>query len=265
MTTSESDIVKLIRSAPINYALLKLIHHEVGNGLAVLSGYRHLLQKAISDQAREPFPPTQHVWQARNERALSYLRTMQDRERLLNNLLVQLRNLSSEATDKPLYLHFIRTDLVALIRLIIDTRALLCPNNVFQVYMPTQPLFIMCDPFWMQALFEHTIFNPRIVRHTDSVPTEIHLEPFQNSIGWEAKITFRFRSDLPKLKLKLESETAFEALIQQLEQGESEACAALNHKILHEHGGYLWSEQEGSISIALPLVEESSIVNVVRE
>ncbi|GHO88640.1 hypothetical protein [Dictyobacter formicarum] len=56
MAISESDLVKRIREAPINYALLKLIHHEVGNGLAVLSGYRHLLQKAISAQAQEPFP-----------------------------------------------------------------------------------------------------------------------------------------------------------------------------------------------------------------
>ncbi|WP_201366203.1 hypothetical protein [Dictyobacter formicarum] len=121
--------------------------------------------------------------------------------------------------------------------------------------MPAQPLFIMCDPFWMQVLFEHILFNQIIVRYTDTVPAEIHLEPFPNSMGREAKITSRFGSDLPKLTPERERE--FEALVRQLEQDEMEACLALDHKILHEHGGYLWSEKEGSISLALPLAEES--------
>ncbi|HKF37080.1 MAG TPA: hypothetical protein VKB35_09285 [Ktedonobacteraceae bacterium] len=56
MATSESDLVKRIREAPINYTLLKLLHHEFGNGLAVLSGYRQLLQRAIWARAQEPFP-----------------------------------------------------------------------------------------------------------------------------------------------------------------------------------------------------------------
>src|SRR5215470_10236917 len=122
MATRESDLVKRIREAPINYALLKLIHHEFGNGLAVLFGYRRLLQRAISAQAQESFPPTQDVWQDRNERELLYLRTMQDREICLNNLLVQLRKLSPGATDEPLSQHFVRTDLVALLGLVIGQR-----------------------------------------------------------------------------------------------------------------------------------------------
>ena len=241
MAISESDLVKRIREAPINYALLKLIHHEFGNGLAVLSGYRHLLQQAISARAQE------------NERELGYLRTMQDREIRLNNLLVQLRKLSPGAADEPLCQHFVRTDLVVLLGLVIEQRVLLCPNCVSQVSTPVQSLFIMCDPFWMQVLFEHVLFNYRIVGHTDPLPAEIHLEPFPNSMGREAKITLRLRSDLPRRTPERERE--FEALVQQLEQDELEACLALNHEILHERGGHLWSEQEGSLSLALPLAE----------
>ena len=130
MAISESDLVKRIREAPINYALLKLIHHEFGNGLAVLSGYRHLLQQAISARAQE------------NERELGYLRTMHDREIRLNNLLVQLRKLSPGATEEPLCQHFVRTDLVVLLGLVIEQRVLLCPNCVSQVSMPVQSLFV---------------------------------------------------------------------------------------------------------------------------
>lgn len=254
MANIESDLVKRIIVAPINYALLKLIHHEVGNGLAVLSGYRHLLQKAISAQAQEPFPPTQEVWQDRYERVSGYLRIMQAREICLNNLLAQLRKLSSEATDEPLCQRFVQTDLAALLVRVIEQRTLLCPNCVLQVRMPAQPLFIMCDPFWIQVLFEHIFFN-HIAECKDTVSTKIYLEPIQNSMGREAKVTSCFVHGPPKLTPEKEKE--FEALVQQLEQEEVEACLALNHKILHEHGGQLWSEKEGSISLALPLTEEN--------
>ncbi|MBO0793548.1 MAG: HAMP domain-containing histidine kinase [Ktedonobacteraceae bacterium] len=248
------DTVKLVREAPINYALLKLIHHELGNGLAVLSGYRHLLQRAISRQAQEPFPPTQGVWQDRNERWSGYLQTMHGREMRLHDLLVQLRELSPGATDEPLCPNKVLTDLVVFLGQVIEQRVPLYPNGVLQVSMPAQSLFIMCDPFWMQVLFEHTLLNYIVVGQTDTRPAEIHLEPFPNPMGREAKITLRIRSDLPGLTPGREGE--FEAQIRGFEQGkEVEACLALCHEILHEHAGQIWSEQEGSISLALPLAE----------
>ena len=200
MATSESDLVKRIREAPINYALLKLIHHEFGNGLAVLSGYRHLLQQRNFHAGARTLPPTWDVWQDRNERWLGYLRTMHDREMRLNNLLVQLRELSPGATDEPLCQHFVRTDLVVLLGRVIEQRVLLCPDCVSQVSMPAQSLFIMCDPFWMQVLFEHVLST--IQSESEDIlilmPAEIHLEPFPNPMGREAKITLRLRSDLPR-------------------------------------------------------------------
>ena len=252
MATRESDLVKRFREAPINYALLKLIHHELGNGLAVLSGYRQLLQRAISTQAQEAFPPTRDVWQYRNEQLLGYLQTMQGREMRLNNLLAQLRELSPGETGEPLSQNFVRTDLVVLLGQVIEQLAQLSPDHILQATMPDQSLFIMCDHFWMEILLEHVIHYMYVVR-TDSMPIEIHLEPFPNHMGREAKITLRVRSDLPRLTP--EREGWFEAQLRVLEQNEIDVCLALCHEILHEHGGQIWSEQEGIISLTLPLAE----------
>ena len=110
MATRESNLVKRVREAPINDALLKLIHHELGNGLAVLSGYRHLLQQEISKQAPEAFSPTRDVWLARKEHWLGYLQTMRGREMRLHTLLVQLRELWAGGTEEPLCRNVVRTD-----------------------------------------------------------------------------------------------------------------------------------------------------------
>lgn len=250
MATYESDLVRRVREAPINYALLKLIHHELGNGLAVLSGYRHLLQQAISKQAPEAFFSIPDVWLSRKEHWSGYLQTMRSREKRLQALLVQLRELSPGGTDEPLCRNIVRTDLAALLYQVIEQRVPLYPNHSLQASMPTQPLFVMCDPFWMGVLLEH-LLNYIIVAYTNTMPTEIHLKPFPNHMGREAKITFRIRSDLPGRFP--EGEGVFEAQVRNLEQGETEVCLALCHEILHEHGGQIWSEQAGMIALALPL------------
>jgi hypothetical protein len=253
MPTREDDVIKRVREAPINYALLKLIHHEVGNGLAVLSGYRYLLQHAISTQGQEPFPPSQDAWHERKEHWCRYLQTMHDRELRLQNLLVQLRELSPGATDQPLSQNVVRTDLVVLLGRVIEQRVPHYPDHILQASMPAHSLFIRCDPFGIQVLLEH-VLNYILSVYTDTMPTEIHLEPVPTHMGREANITFRFKSDLPRRAPGKEGE--FAAQVRLLEQGDLEACLALCHEILHENGGRIWSEQEGSIILALPLAEE---------
>ncbi|GHO44111.1 hypothetical protein [Ktedonospora formicarum] len=256
MATNESDQVKRIRTATlnreatINYALLKLIHHEFGNGLAVLSGYRYRLQHAISEQKQEASSPARDVRQDRDERWLGYLQTMQDREMRMKNLLFELRDVAPDARNELLCKHFIRTDLVVLLGLVIQQRISLCPDYIVQVNTPAQPLFVMCDPFWLQVLLEHFFLNYIVAGHIDIVPAEIQLEP----IGREAKVTLRLRSDL--LGLTSRRDEVFEAEMRDFEQGDLESCHVLCNEILHEHRGRIWSEQEGSISLALPLAEE---------
>lgn len=251
MVTSGGEAVERIRKAPINHGLIKLIQHELGNGLAVLSGYRQLLQRAISAPSQAASPLTQDGYRDRDERWSGYLRTMQDRETRLNRLLVQLRELSPETIDEPLCQNMVQTDLVVLLRQVIEQRIPLCSEYPLQVSMPAQPLFVRCDPFWMQVLFEHVFFNHMIVRQTTIMSAEIHLESFPASRGQEAKITLRILSELPELVPARAGE--FETRIRGLEQEEVEACLALCHQILHEHGGQIWDEQERGISLTLPL------------
>ena len=149
MATSENARNKRFREIPFNYALLKLVHHEVGNGLAVLSGYRHRLQRSILTPEQEVRPPPQDVWQDWKEHWLGYLQMMQGRETRMKNLLAQLRELSPGATDEPLCKNFVRTDLVVLLGRVIEQRVPLYSDYVLQAIMPVQPLFIICDPFWM--------------------------------------------------------------------------------------------------------------------
>jgi len=144
---------------------------------------------------------------------------------------------------------------VVLLGQVIEQRVPLYPAHTLQASMPAQPLFVMCDPFRLEVLLEH-VLNYIVTVYTNTMPTEIHLEPFPNHMGREAKITFRIRSDLPRRPP--EREEVFEAQERDLHltQDEQEACLALCHEILHEHGGQIWSEQEGMIALALPLAEE---------
>jgi hypothetical protein len=75
----------------IHYSLLEVVIHVMGNGLATISGYTQLLQRAISTQAQEAFSPEWEVWQQYNERWLRYVQTMRQSETLLNDFLSQLR------------------------------------------------------------------------------------------------------------------------------------------------------------------------------
>lgn len=256
MAIDESNLAKRISEGPINYALMKLINHELGNAQAVLSGYRHLLQRAISAQAQEAFPPAQDIWRHQNEQYSGYLRIMQERETLLQDFLAQLRALAAGVTSDRFCQHFVRADLVVLLRRVIEQLVPLYPDHFLQATMPVQSLFIMCGPFWMELALEHVI-NHTAAAQTGPAPVEIHLEPSPNHMGQEAKITLRSRRALPELTPGREG--MFEAWSRVLGQGDLEVCLALCREVLQEHGGRIWSEQEGeqegTISLALPLVE----------
>ena len=57
-------------------------------------------------------------------------------------------------------------------------------------------------------LFEHIFFNYIFIRSTDTIPAEIHVEPFSNPMTGrqEAKITLRIRRDLPRATPEREGE-----------------------------------------------------------
>jgi len=258
MATDESNVVKRISESPINSTLLRQIHHELGNGLAVLSGYRHLLQREISLQAQETAPPEPDVWRHRNEQWLRYLHNMQDRETLLNDFLAQLRALWPVATHERLSQSFVRVDLVVLLRKVIERLVPLYPDHTLRVHLSVQSLFIMCDPFWIELVLEH-VMNHTIAAHTASTPVDISLEPSTDSshMVQEAKIAIHIKRTLPGPNPRREGVS--EMWSQVLSPDDRKLCFAICREVLQEHGGRIWKErggeQEEIAFLALPLAQ----------
>jgi len=251
-------LVKRISEGPVNSMLLEMIHHELGNGLAVLSGYRYLLQRAISLQAQETAPPEPDVWRHRNEQWSRYLHIMHGRETLMKDFLAHLHALSLSATYARFCQRFVEADLVAMLRRVIERHVPLYPDRTLRVNMPIQALFIMCDPFCIELFLEH-IVNHTIAAHTASTPIDIRLEPLTASSHMiqEAIIAIQIKRTPPGSNSGREEIS--ETWSQVLSQSDREICLAMCRQVLQEHGGRIWSErggeQEETIFVALPLVE----------
>lgn len=243
---------------PFNAPLLKLVHHEMGNGLAVLSGYRCLLQRAISCQACEDVPPKPEVWRQQNEQLLGYLRAMRDREALLNDFLVQLRELSPGAAPEHLCQNFVRDDLGLIFGRVAERIAPLFPDKTLHIHLPGQPLFILCDVFWLEVTLEH-VTSHTIAAHMTSTPIELSLEqasdptcPLRN-----AKIAIQIEGmplDSPE-----ENEDPSGPWSQAPDLSDQEICFAMCREVLQEHGGRAWWQRRSGrtklLCLAVPLVE----------
>lgn len=259
MGTGKINPIESINESPINVTLLKLVHHELGNGLAVLSGYRTLLQRAISAQEQEVSPPDQEVWHQRNEQLLGYLHIMQNRETLLNDFLTQLRELSPGVTYDRFCQNFVHSDLVVLLKHVIERLVPLYPDRTLHVHLPVQELSIMCDPFWIEVTLEHVIKHT-IAAHAASSPVDIRLDlsdDYPRHLVQEAKIAIRIKRTLADGHLAKEGLAEMWAPV--LNYNEGEWCSAMCHEILQEHGGRIWSEQSGeqeeTIFLTLPLMK----------
>src|SRR5258708_10599671 len=258
MSGINSNIGRPIRDGPINSLLLEMILHEMGNGFAVISGYTQLLQRAVSTQAQAAFPPELDVWQQQHERCLFYLQSMRQRERLINDFLTKLRELSPRATKERFSQCFVRTDFVLLLRRIIERLAPLLPDRTIQTHLPVQPLYVMCDLLWIELVLEHVI-NHTVVAHTLSTPVDIWIEHYEDpsTMLQEARIGIRIKRGL--IRQKSGTEERFETWSQTLDTREQDVCIAVCREVLREHGGRIWNEQEAEqeevVYLALPQVE----------
>lgn len=253
----ESNLIKRINERPLNTTLLKLIHHEMGNGLAVLSGYRSLLQRAISAQAHADAPPDQEAWHHQNEQWLGYLRIMHGREKLLDDFLAQLRALSPGVSLERLCQNFVQEDLAVLLNYVIERLDPLYPDRTLRAHFPIQSLAFKCDPFWISVVLEH-IFRHTIAAHTASSPIDITLDLLDGTAHHavrEARIAIRIQREQPG------PHPAHEGLggmwSQVLGQSDGELCSSMCSEVLQEHGGRIWKEQgpgqEEVVCLALPL------------
>jgi signal transduction histidine kinase len=258
MSDINSNVGRRISDGPISSLLLEMILHEMGNGFAVISGYTHLLQRAVSTQAQAAFPPELHVWQQQNERLLFYLQAMRHRETLLNDFLAQLRELSPVATKERFSQCFVRTDLVLLLRRIIERLAPLHQDRTMQIHLPVQPLYVMCDLLWIELVLEHVI-NHTLDAHTLSTPVDIWIEHYEDPSNMlqEARIGIRIKRG--PIRQKPGTEERFETWSRMLGTREQDVCIAVCREVLREHGGRIWNEQEAEqeevVFLALPQVE----------
>lgn len=248
------------------YPLLDAIVHVMGNGLAAISGYTQLLQKAISAQAQFTLTPELDGWQRQNERWLAYLQIMHERGALLNDFLNQLRAFSQEATKEHFNKCSTRIDLVLLLRRVVECVAPLHQDRTIQLHLSAQPLYVMCDLFWMELMLEHVI-DHTVEAHTRATPIDIGIKCSEDpaSMLYEARIEICVHSG--PLRPKAGPEEQFEAWWwtlgwwRTLGAKDLEICSMFCRDVLRKHGGRIWIErvadQEEIVSLALPLIKES--------
>ena len=238
--------------------LLDAIVHIMGNGLATLSGYTQLLQRAISTQALVVDAPELKEYQPQKERWLSYLQVMRERETLLNDFLNQLRNVSQEATQGCFHQHLSCVDLVRLFERIVECTATLHQDRTIQMHSSVQPLYVLCDPLWMELVLAH-IVGHTVEAHTLSTAVEVGIkrDDSPTTLLQEARIEIRINSGL--LRHKSGPEESFALWSQTLHASEVEICSTLCREVLHEYGGRIWIERAGDqeeiVSLALPLTK----------
>src|SRR5690348_10787532 len=95
---------KTLKENIANYSLLEIMHHEVGNGLAAITGYTQLLYRA-----------TLPLGQPDNSKREFYFHAIKDREQRLNDFLTQVRSLARQAPSSRFLQTLVQTDLTSLI------------------------------------------------------------------------------------------------------------------------------------------------------
>lgn len=244
-----------------NYSLAEIMHHMIGNGLAVISGYTQLLLRDMAAQEKEAAPLDVERLAQRDEKWMSYLRTMKQSEEELNHFLIQLRDCSLTTTKRSLNEHRVKIDLVPLCKQIIEKLAPLYKKRTLQTQLPVQPLYVRCNRLWI-ALALETIVNHTIAAHTASTPVIIGVEAYHDRSNHlhEARIEIHITRE--SMEQRSGTEEIFEMWSHMLDERGQDICVALGGGILREHGGRLWSEQEAEqrevVYAALPLVNRKT-------
>jgi signal transduction histidine kinase len=258
MFDDKHNMNKLWASSLKNYSLAVLIHHMVGNELAIISGYTQLLLREEAMQEKDLYLLDSKELAQHHEKRASYLRIMKQSEEYLNNFLIQLRDCSLATTKRRFNECMERTDVVSLCRQIVEKLMPFYKDYPPQTLFPSQPLYVICNRIWITLALD-TIVNHTIAARTASTPVIIGVEEYTDPSHdlQEAKIGIHITRGV--MEQKSGTEGIFEMWSQMHEESGQDVCVALSDGILREHGGRLWSEQEAeqreAVYAALPLVK----------
>lgn len=258
MAEIKHDTNELSPSNLDNYSFTEIMHHVVGNKLAVIFGYTQLLLREAAAQGKEASLLDLGKLAQRNEKRLSYLRAMKQSEEELNTFLVELRGCSLAMAERSFHEHLVKTDLVPLCKQFIENLALLYKDRTLQIQLPVQPLYVLCNHLWMTLVLEH-IVTPTIADHTASTPVIIDVEEYTDPSSDLHIARIEIHITRGSIEQKLGTEEFFEMRPHSLDERDRDLCMALCSAILREHGGRYWSEQEAEqrevVYIVLPLVK----------
>lgn len=252
------DPNELLGSSLANYSLVEIVHHIVGNKLAIISGYTQLLLREGTAQGKETSLLDLEKVAQREEKRLSYLRSMKQSEEEMNRFLVQLRGCSLATAEGSFHEHLVKTDLVSFFKQCIENLAPLYTSCTLQTHLPGQPLYVLCSHVWMTLVLEHIVTHT-VAAHTASTPVIIEVEectdPSDNL--YTAKIGIHLTRG--STEQQVGTEETFEMRSHTLDEKDRDLCIALCGAILREHGGRLGRQQEAEqrevVSITLPLVK----------
>lgn len=248
---------KFATSNLAGYTVMEIIHHEMGNGLAVISGYTQLLLKSMACREKVFSRSDPEMVLHDNQKWLSYLQVMKESEEDLNDFLMQLRNYSLYELKDSFGQNLVKTDFVSLSKRVIGRLAPLHKDRTLQIQLPLQPLYILCNPLWMELAMEH-ILNHTITAYTDFTPVVIKVEQHRNYATNldEVKIEIHFKT--VQTEQKTNYAEIFDLWSHTLDERDQDLCIALHMGVLHAIGGKLWIDKktnnEEFIYISLPLL-----------
>jgi light-regulated signal transduction histidine kinase (bacteriophytochrome) len=260
MPKLKATTCKELKDNLANYSLLEIIHHVVGNGLAVITGYTQLLQRLVSPLEQQHMPLGPDRGKQHHEKGEFYLQTIAQGETQLNDFLAHIRGLSLYPANARFCQTLLKTDLTFLVKRTTDRLLPLYKSQKVQCHWTAQPLYVMCDPLWIELVLEHVISH-NIAFHSGSTPVKIDLlcyhdrdsSPPLHEIQVGVHITKRYMK-----RRKIAAKNVFEVWSQTLDQRDQDVCMALCDEILQEHGGRIWSEQnqgrKESMYVSLPLI-----------
>lgn len=258
MSEINHDPNELLISSLANYSLVDIVHHIVGNKLAVISGYTQLLLREGAAQGKETSLLDLEKVAQREEKRLSYLRTMKQSEEEMNHFLVQLRGCSLATAERSFHEHLVKTALVPFFKQCIENFTPLYTNRTLQIHLPGQPLYVLCNHFWMTLVLEHIVTHT-VAAHAASTPVIIDVDEYTDPSTdlHTARIWIHITRE--STKQQLGTEETFEMRSHTLDEKNRDLCIALCGAIIREHGGRLGRQQEAEqrevVSIALPLVK----------